>query len=181
MACAARPVHSRDMSSAEAAAVYMDATLTGARSLSPRGFRLLLAGVVGYNLLVAAFLLAIGAFPVPIFLGLDVVGLYVALRVSNRRAANTERVHVTADRIEVSRGAPGRQRTVWRSPTAFTRVAVENPGAHEAQVRLRMSQRSLSLGAALSPEERQGFAEALQRAVRAARAERHPGAGGAGA
>jgi uncharacterized membrane protein len=163
------------MSSVDGAAVYMDATITANRSLSPVGFRLLLAGVVGYNLVVMAFLLAIGAFPVPIFLGLDVAGLYIAFRVSNRRAAQAERVHVTADRIEVSRGTPGRERTVWRSPTAFTRVALERAGEHEARVRRRMSQNSLSVGAALSPDEREGFAEALQGAIRAARAERYPG------
>jgi uncharacterized membrane protein len=64
---------------------------------------------------------------------------------------------------------------VWRSPTAFTRVALERAGEHEARVRLMMSQKSLSVGGALSPEEREGFADALQRAIRSARAERYPG------
>ena len=163
------------MTSGDGAAVYMDATITANRSLSPGAFKILLAGVVAYNLVVMAFMLVIGAFPVPVFLGLDVVGLYIAFRASNRRMEQAERVQVTADRIEVARGVRGHERTVWRSPTAFTRVAVENPGEHAARVRLSVSRRSLSIGAALSPGERQGFADALQQAILTARAERYPG------
>jgi uncharacterized membrane protein len=164
------------MSAADASGthVYMDALLTPNRSLSRRGLWLLMGVLVVYNLLIAVFLFAIGAFPVPVFLGLDFLGLFIAFRVSNRRAGRAERVHVTADRVRVSRRPPkGREQTVWSSPTAFTRVLVEQVGEHDAQVRLRLSNRMLSVGASLSPEERSSFAEALQRAIRSARSERY--------
>ena len=164
------------MSAADAsgAHVYMDALLTPSRSLSLRGLWVLMGVLVVYNLLVAVFLFAIGAFPVPVFLGLDFLGLFIAFRVSNRRAGRAERVHVTADRVQVSHRAPkGREQTVWSSPTAFTRVLVEQVGEHDARVRLRLSNRMLNLGASLSPEERSSFAEALQRAIRSARSERY--------
>ena len=176
MARTAPAVHKLPMSAADAsgAHVYMDALLTPNRSLSHRGLWVLMGVLVAYNLLVAVFLLAIGAFPVPIFLGLDLVGLLVAFRVSNRRAGRAERVHVTADRVRVSRRPPqGREQTVWTSPTAFTRVSVEQAGEHETQVRLRLSNRALSVGASLSPQERSSFAEALQHAIRNARSERY--------
>ena len=167
MACMSAP----DLSGAR---VYMDALLTPSRSLSLRGLWVLMGVLVVYNLLVAVFLFAIGAFPVPIFLGLDFLGLFIAFRVSNRRAGRAERVHVTADRVQVSHRPPkGREHTVWSSPTAFTRVLVEQVGEHETHVRLRLSNRMLSLGASLSPEERSNFAEALERAIRSARSERY--------
>ena len=156
------------------AQVYMDALLTPNRSLSRKGLWILMGVLVAYNLLVMAFLLSIGAFPVPIFLGLDFVGLALAFRISNRRAQRGERVHVTADRVQVSHRHPqGREQTVWSSPTAFTRVAVERVGEHESRVRLRLSGRMLSVGASLSPEERSSFAEALKQAIRLARSERY--------
>ena len=176
MACGAPPVHITVMASADAsgAHVYMDALLTPNRSLSNRGLWVLMGVLVAYNLLVAIFLVVIGAFPVPIFLGLDFVGLFIAFRVNNRRAGRAERVHVTADRVQVShRQAPGREHTVWTSPTAFTRVAVERVGEHESRVRLRLSGRFMCVGASLGPEERSGFAEALQQAIRKARLERY--------
>ena len=161
------------MSASDAAAVYMDALLTQNRSLSRRGLWVLLALLAAYNLLLMVFLLVIGAFPVPIFLGLDFVGVLIAFRVSNRRARRAERVHVTAERVQVShRLAEGSERTVWSSPTAFTRVALEQAGEPEARVRLSLSGRAFSVGSSLSPDERSGFAEALERAICSARAER---------
>ena len=154
--------------------VYMDALLTPNRSLSRRGLWILLAVLAAYNLLVMVFLLAIGAFPVPIFLGLDFVGVLVAFRISNRRAGRAERVHVTAERVQVSHRPPqGSERTVWSSPTAFTRVALEQAGEHEARISLRLSGRALRVGASLSPGERSSFAAELERAIRAARMERY--------
>ena len=152
----------------------MDARITPNRSLSRRGLVLLFCVLGAYNLLVMGFLLLIGAFPVPIFLGLDFVGVALAFRISNRRAARGERVQVCAAQVKVLRGADGREQTVWASPTAFTRVSVEQPDAHDARVRVRLSGRSLEVGAGLSPGERGDFGAALQRAIASARAERHP-------
>jgi uncharacterized membrane protein len=152
----------------------MDAVLSPNRSLSRRGLRLIMGVVVAYNLLVMAFLLAIHAFPVPIFLGLDVAGLWLAFRINARRSGWSERVRVSADQVQVShRRPPSGERTVWSSPTAFTRVSLDRAGEHEASVRLTLSGRQLSLAAGLSPQERRDFAGALQRAITAARAERH--------
>jgi uncharacterized membrane protein len=157
-----------------ASRLYMDALITPNRSLSKRGFAVLLGVLAAYNLLVMGFLFLIGAYPVPIFLGVDLLAVIVAFRVSYRRGGLTERVQVCAEHVKVWRGMKGRERTVWASPTAFTRVAVEQAGEHEARVSLRLSGRSLAVGASLSPEERTDFGSALERAILSARAERHP-------
>ncbi len=152
----------------------MDALITPNRSLSKGGFYVLLGVLAAYNLLIMGFLLLIGAFPVPIFLGLDFLGVLIAFRVSYRRGAFVERVQVSAELVRVLRRDRGLERTVWSSPTAFTRVSVENAGEHEARVRLRLSDRMLSVGASLSPNERTDFGSALERAILSARAERWP-------
>ncbi|MDI1363717.1 MAG: DUF2244 domain-containing protein, partial [bacterium] len=61
----------------------------------------------------------------------------------------------------------------WTSPTAVTRVDIDQPGEHEARVRLRIYRRRLTLARALSPPERVEFADALRQAIRDARAERY--------
>jgi uncharacterized membrane protein len=149
--------------------LYMDAVITPNRSLSRRGLYLVMGVMVAYNLVVALFMLAIGAFPVPIFLGLDVAGMALAFHISNLRAKRAERVRVSATSVEVVR----RDVTVWSSPTAFTTVALEDADDHHARVELRLSGRSLTVGDRLSPLERGAFADALQRAIAAARAERY--------
>lgn len=159
------------------AMLYMDAVITPNRSLSRAGFLWLIGVLVGFNLAVGALMLALRAFPVPVFLGLDVLGVLIAFRASYRSARQAERVQVTADRVTVSHQLGARARTVWTSPTAFTRVSLEVPDPYEARVRLHLSGRALTIARALSPPERVDFAGALDTAIRRARAERH-GPGG---
>lgn len=152
--------------------LYMDAVITPNRSLTPRGF-LILMGVFGaLNGVVAAMFFSIGALPIPVFLGLDVLALFVAFRVSYASGRTAEVVQVSAQSVTVLHQTPAWRRTVWRSPTAFTRIDIEQPGEHEARVRLRLSDRRLTVAAALSPRERERFADALQVAVDRAQAER---------
>ena len=150
----------------------MDAVITPNRSLSPRGFAILIGALVGLNLIIGGFFLALGAPPVPIFLGLDVLAVFIAFQVSFRRARMAERVQVSAEEVQVRHETPQGGRTVWRSPTAFTAVALEDVG-HSARVRLSLSGRGLVVGAALSPRERLDFGRALEAAVLSARAERY--------
>ena len=153
--------------------LYMDAVITPNRSLSKRGLYIVLGIMAAYNLLLAVFLLAIGAFPVPIFLGLDFAGVAFAFHISNRRARRAERVRVSAERVEVERSQAGKPLIVWSTPTAFTRVALEDAGEHHVRVELRLSGEAVTVGAALSPDERAAFAQSLERAIAAARGERH--------
>ncbi len=154
--------------SADAGPFYLDRRIAPRRALSPRGLALLVGGLVVWNLVVGGFLFAVGAWPVPIFLGLDVVGVLIAFIVSNRRARNGERVSVSARAVSVERGEGA---VVWVAPTAWTRVEAPPPGAR-GSLKLTSSGRSVVVGAALGAAERRRFAQALEHAVAAARTER---------
>ena len=156
-----------------AAPLYMDAVIKPNRSMNRQGLYVLLGVMIALNLMVAIFLLVLGAPPVLPFLGLDVLAMGLALRANFRASERAERVRVTAEAVTVSREDEKGARVVWTSPTAFTRVGVDQPGEHETRVRLMMSGRRLTLGRALSPPERVDFARALERAILDARAERH--------
>ncbi len=153
--------------------LHMDATLRPHRSLSKRGFAILLVILAAYNLLVAGFLLMIGAFPVPIFLGLDFLGVFIAFRISYGRGQASEHIQVTSDLVRVSHRFGRVERTVWSSPTAFTRVQLDRVGEHEAHVRLHLSTRAMSVAGSLGHKERADFAKRLDGAIQAARAERY--------
>lgn len=149
--------------------LYMDAVITPNRSLSKRGLWLLMGAFAAYNLVLAVFFLAIGALPIPVFLGLDFLAVFAAFHISNKRARNAEQVQVSSERVEVMR----RSRTVWSSPTAFTQVSLEEADPHNSRVELRLSGKAMTVAAALSPRERAAFAQALERAIAAARRERY--------
>jgi uncharacterized membrane protein len=155
------------------AALYMDAVITPNRSLSKAGFYWLIGVLAFFNLAVASLMIALKAFPVPIFLGVDLLAVFLAFRASYRSAGLAERVQVSAAEVRVLHQVGRGSRTVWSSPTAFTRVAVEHAGEPEARIRLCLSGRALTVARALSPLERARFAEALERAIRAAQAERY--------
>ena len=162
------------MEAAPDARIHLDTVITPERSLSMTGFKILLGFVILANLIVGTFFLTLGAWPAPIFLGLDVLGVFIAFRISYRRAAMRERVVVTADQVRVLKELDGEAREVWSSPTAFTRVDIAHSGRHGAQVRLALSRKRQLIGQALGPKEREDLAGAVEDAIRSARSERHP-------
>lgn len=156
------------------ARLHLDAVLTPTRSLSRTGLYVLLGILALFNILVAILFLAMGAKPVPIFLGLDFLAVLLAFHFSYRQARRRERVQVSADEVRVVHEVGAQKRTVWRSPTAFTRVEVEAKGQPEVRVTLALSRKRLVVAGQVSPQERADFADALEAAIKSARAERYP-------
>src|SRR5512143_351725 len=75
-----------------ASRVVFDAILHPHRSLSRRGFVLVMGLAVGASMTMGGVFLAMGAWPVFGFYGVDVLLLYVALRCNYRSARIYERV-----------------------------------------------------------------------------------------
>jgi uncharacterized membrane protein len=148
---------------------YMDAVITAHRSLSRKGFIVLIGVLTAINCVTAGVFLAIGAAPVPAFLGLDLIALIVALIASNRAADRKERVQVTAAEVRVMLETRRGVETLWTSPTAFTQVALNGEAEDETDLRLVLSGREHAVARALSRRERLEFAQALDRAIWRAR------------
>jgi uncharacterized membrane protein len=78
------------------------------------------------NLATAAMFWIAGAWPVPVFLGLDVLGVFIAFQISYRGARIRERVMVSGEEVRVRYETPlpgGRwgAKQVWASPTPSPR------------------------------------------------------------
>lgn len=151
---------------------YMDAEIRANRSLSERGFIILISVVTIANCASAAIFVAMGATFVPIFLGIDLIAVFAAFMASFRAARKIERVQVTARDVRVTRETRKTSQLVWESPTAFTRVHVEKDDGRTVGLKLALSGRELAVAAALSPRERAEFAQALERAIWQAKRER---------
>ena len=151
---------------------YMDAEIRPNRSLSERGFIVLIAVVTLANCASAAVFVAMGAYYVPIFLGVDLLAVVVAFLASFRAGRRVERVQVTSREVRIVQQTPRTTYTIWESPTAFTRVQVEKDEGRLVGLKLALSGREVAVAAALSPRERAEFAEALERAIWQARRER---------
>jgi uncharacterized membrane protein len=151
---------------------FMDAVITPHRSMSSKGFIILIGVLTAINATSAAFFVMIGAGPIPVFLGLDLLAVIVAFAVSSRAARRQERIRVTALEVRVIQASPRGEETVWVSPTAFTSVALVGDAGDADFLRLRLSDRELRVARDLSRPERLAFAKALDRALWRARSGR---------
>ncbi len=148
--------------------VLFDAVITPHRSLSPRGFALLMGAIGAVSFAAGIVFISIGAWPVFGFLGLDVALVYLAFRLNYRAARAVERVVLTRDALIIRRrDHRGRGAEVALQPY-WLRVEVAGDEAAE-EIRLASHGEAHVVGAWLSPQERTEFAAALSEALRAAR------------
>lgn len=143
------------------------ATLTPHRSLTREGFLAVMALVVLVNLVVGGLFMAIGAWPVASFAGLDVLIIWWAFRANFADARKVERISITEHELLFDRIAenhpPERQRLVRR----WVRVELEEDHDRELIGRLSLVSGAIRIpvGDFLAPEERKTLAQALRSAL----------------
>jgi uncharacterized membrane protein len=98
-------------------------------------------------------------------LGLDVLAVYVAFRMSYAQTRAFERVTINGEALKVERvDVKGRLRE-WQFPSYWVSVFVERGEDEQDRVTLRSHGRSLEIGQYLSPFERADFADTLRKAL----------------
>ncbi len=148
-----------------APSVHFDAVLYPHRSLPPRGFAILMALLGSVGGCVGIALVLLGAWPVTPFLGLDVLLLFIAFRLSYRSARQHEAIRLTDDSLVVERVSPRGERRHWRFQPFWLRVVLEEPSEDTNRVLLTSHGRSLVVAGFLGPAERRRFATALTAAL----------------
>lgn len=147
--------------------VEFSAALKPHRSLSPRGFAVLMAVVGGILFVFGAFFLAIGAWPVFGFLGLDVLILYLAFRRNFADAEVREVVEVTGHEVVLYNGRPAISLSERRFPRPWVRVDLDEDPERDVigSLALVYAGRRTEFASFLAPEERKSLADALKAAV----------------
>lgn len=142
------------------------AVITPHRSLNSVGFLVLMIVFGTASFVTGIAFLLMGAWPVFGFMGLDVLLLYWALRLSYRQAAAFEEVTVTASRLTVRKVSQhGRVREWALNPlwTRLEKVMLEEFGIQ--RLLLVSRGRHLAVANFLSPSEKASFARALGAAI----------------
>lgn len=143
------------------APILFDAVLHPYRSLSPRGFAILMSLLGAISFAAGFSFVALGAWPVFGFLGLDLVLVYFAFRMNYRAGRNYELVRLTENKLSIARGGPRGQHEILAFQPYWVRVEIDDPPSHESQLRLTSHGRSVTIGAFLTPDERLDLARAL--------------------
>jgi uncharacterized membrane protein len=128
----------------------------------------------GSALVLGLMFSAMGAVPVAGFMGVEIAGFFFALWLFRRRQEIVTEVRVSADTIRLRHRVRGQAVVEVSLPTYFTTVSLNPEPA--TGVRLRAAGRAYRVGGFMSRAECAGFADALQAALRAARAERYQSA-----
>ena len=144
--------------------------LTPYRSMTPRGCKRIIIAFFCVNLVVSLPFFIIGAWPVVGFMGLNVLALYIAFKVSFRSADAYETVKLTALELVFEKVTARGQREVWRFNPSWVRLEQE---IHEEfgteRVALVSRGQSVEIGAFLGPEQKAALARDLARALADAR------------
>lgn len=142
-------------------AVHFDAVLHPHRSLSRKGFLIVMIMVGGISFAGGMVFLLLGAWPVFGFFGVDAALIYLAFRLNFRDGRCYERVTLAADSLEVLQVAPGGAKTRTAFPPYWTRVLVDEKGC----LLLRSHGKSMELGRFLVEHEKESFRVALDGAL----------------
>ena len=145
--------------------VLFDAVLLPHRSLGPVGFTVLMSLVACVSFGAGLTFYLIGAWPVVGFMGVDVLLVYIAFRVSFRRAKAYETVRLTETALTIVRVNPsGRRRSIKLQPY-WLRVEFEDPDHQHGQLWLTSHGKAIVIGRFLHPEQRRSLARDLRAAL----------------
>ena len=142
------------------------AVLTPHRSLSRTGFLLLMLVVGGISFITGMVFLLAGAWPVLGFCGLDVLLVYLAFRVSYRRAKAYEQVTVTPSELTVRKVSHRGRIREWTLNPLWVRLDRVVHAEFGIERLFLISQgRRLAIASCLGPQEKESFAAALSAAL----------------
>ncbi len=142
------------------------ATITPHRSLTLRGFRILMLCLGALSIASGVLFVSIGAWPVFGFFGLDVLFLYVAFRANFRAARAYEEVTITQSELTVRKVSHRGGVREWTLNPVWVRLErIVHAEFGIERLFLVSHGRRLLIAAALGPDEKASFARALSTAL----------------
>ena len=165
---------SASLDDAPPGSVFFERVLWPHRSLPPRGFRALMLVLGLLSLAAGIGFVAVGAWPICGFFGLDVALLYLAFRISYRSARQRETLRLADDQFTVERVGIYGERRQWRFQPFWLRVVLEERPNQSNRLSLASHGKSLVIGDFLAPPLRRELAADLREVLARWRAALNP-------
>jgi uncharacterized membrane protein len=144
---------------------FFEQVLVPHRSLALRNFHLLIGMLGLVSIAVGIGFVAIGAWPVIGFFGLDVGLVYLGFRVSYRSARQSETIRLADDAFTVERVGVRGERCNWRFQPFWVRVILEERPDTSNRLLVASHGRSLVIGNFVPPATRRELAATLRDAL----------------
>lgn len=139
-----------------------EALLYPRRSLSPRGFAILIGvtGLIGFAYGMAFWLM--GAWPIFGFCGTEWLLFIYLFRKHLKGDRRSERLRLYGDRLMVETISPQGERQTYHFQPYWLQVILDEPNEYESVLYLRSHGKQLRIGSFLSPQERRDVAQELR-------------------
>jgi len=149
--------------------IYLEAELRPNASLSRYAFTIIMCLVGVFSFAAGILYFLVGAWPVLGFFGLDALAIWYAFRLSFRAQEQVTYVRVDESHVRLWHMQRGREDKKADIPTAFVRVALDEPVNHNSFLTLQYGQTAWVIGRFLPPKKRKVFARQLRAAIANAR------------
>ena len=151
------------------------------RSLSPKGFAIVMGVLAGFLFLIGLGFFLAGAWPVIGFLGLELLVVWGAFKLNYRAACHRETIHTTTEELMVESQTPAGKRAKKSFPIGWLHVSLspsESPvmsSRDQQKIILSSHGDQTEIGKYLHPAEKAGLSRELDSMIDRARATRDAG------
>lgn len=144
------------------APVFFSATLRPHRSATTRGIDIVIALIALMSFGAGVAFVSLGAWPVTGFLGLDILLLWLALRLNHRAGNARETVEMRENVLRIVRVDAWGRRKEWTFPPYWAQVVLDE---ERRAIVVRSHGVEAAIGGFLSGGEREDLLRALRRAL----------------
>ncbi len=150
--------------------IKFSAVLTPNKSLTPKGFFVLMAVICGVSFTAGVFFMSLGAWPVFGFFGLDVFLIYWAFKKNFSDCQMREVIEITERDLVVHRYLPNKPARQYRLNRHWVRLELAEDKARELVGALTVNShgKKLEIASFLGPDERKEFYRVLTRELNVA-------------
>ncbi len=141
------------------------ALLSPHRSLSSKGFKIMMLSVAFVSFTIGFWFYLKGAWPVLGFFGLNVLILYVAFKANYRRAQVFETVELTADHLSITHHPLHGEQRQWRFNPYWVKLKIRERRGKSCQVEASSHGNRLVFASFLSDDEKRDFIKNLNQAL----------------
>ena len=131
------------------------------RSLSPKGFLMLMLCIIFVSFSIGAFFMLKGAWPVFGFFGLDVLLVYIAFKVNYHNAKRYEKIRLWKNSLIIKKKSDNGRSITWKFNPYWVRLKMKKSQSRSSDLNLSSHGKTISIGSFLSNQEKEEVANTL--------------------
>jgi len=150
---------------ADESSSHFSAILSPHRSLTPKGFTIMMSVMTLVCLSIGMWFFLIGAWPVLGFMGLDIVILYLAFKANYRDGRIYETVELTNDHLSITHHPLRGEHSSWQFNPYWVKLKLRERRGKCCIVEASSHGKKLVFAHFLSDDEKRDFTSRLNRAL----------------